>query len=102
MVIAQYGYLVLKMPSPNCIIKIRGDRSAGVPTLEKLHALAVAHEVVAGHGAPDQAPWSSRQCVSSSTPRVQPSNDEDVPIKIIQISVDVAQTTRITGNLDDK
>jgi hypothetical protein len=28
--VAHYGYLVLKMPSPNNIIKIRGDRTAGV------------------------------------------------------------------------
>jgi hypothetical protein len=43
--IAHYGYLVLKMPSPNDIIKIRGDHSTSVSTLEKLQALAVTHEV---------------------------------------------------------
>jgi hypothetical protein len=36
MIVAQYEYLVLKMPSPNGIIKIRGDRTAGVFALEKL------------------------------------------------------------------
>jgi hypothetical protein len=36
MAITHYGYLVLKMSSPNDIIKIRGDRSAGVSMLEKL------------------------------------------------------------------
>jgi hypothetical protein len=36
MVVAHYGYLVLKMSSPNDIIKIRRDRSAGVSALEKL------------------------------------------------------------------
>jgi hypothetical protein len=36
MAVAHYGYLVLKMPSPNGILKIRGDREAGVSTLEKL------------------------------------------------------------------
>jgi hypothetical protein len=70
MVIAHYGYLVLKRSLPNGIIKIYGDRSVGVSTLEKLQVLAVAHKAIAGQGAPDQAPSSSRQCVSSSAPRV--------------------------------
>jgi hypothetical protein len=42
MVVAHYGYLALKMPSPNSIIKIRGDHSVGVFMLVKLQALAVA------------------------------------------------------------
>jgi hypothetical protein len=42
MALAHYEYLVLKMPLPNGIIKIHGDRSAGAFTLEKLQALAVA------------------------------------------------------------
>jgi hypothetical protein len=33
MAVTHYRYLVLKMPSPNSIIKIRGDRSAGVSAL---------------------------------------------------------------------
>jgi hypothetical protein len=102
MAVAHYGYLFLKMPSPNDIIKIRGDYSIDVSTLEKLQVLAVTHEVAAGQGAPDQAPLSSRQHVSSSAPHVQPSNSEDVPVKVIQIGADAAQTTRITGNLGDK
>jgi hypothetical protein len=65
--ITYYGYLVLKMSSPNGVIKIRGDRTASIFTLEKLQALAVTHEVIAGQGVPDQAPSSSCQCVSSST-----------------------------------
>jgi hypothetical protein len=36
MAIAHYGYLILKMLSPNGIIKIRGDCIAGVFALEKL------------------------------------------------------------------
>jgi hypothetical protein len=36
MVVAHYGYLVLKMPSPKGVLKIRGDRDAGVSALEKL------------------------------------------------------------------
>jgi hypothetical protein len=48
--VAHYGYLVLKMLSPNDVIKIRGDHSASVSALEKLQALAVAHEAATGHG----------------------------------------------------
>jgi hypothetical protein len=83
MVVAHYGYLVLKMSSPNGIIKIRGDRTTGVFALEKLQALKTTHEVAAGQGAPDQAPSSSCQCVSSSAPRVQSSDNEDVLVKVI-------------------
>jgi hypothetical protein len=36
MVIVHYEYLVLKMPVPNGIIKIRGDHTGGVSALEKL------------------------------------------------------------------
>jgi hypothetical protein len=36
MAVAHYGYLVLKMPSPNGILKIHGDHDAGVCALEKL------------------------------------------------------------------
>jgi hypothetical protein len=102
MAIAHFGYLVLKIPSPNGVIKIRGDRSANVSMLEKLQALAASHEATAGQGAPDQAPSSLCQRVSSSAPRVQPLYDEDVPVKMVQIGVDAAQTTRIMGNLGDK
>jgi hypothetical protein len=70
MAVAHYGYLVLKMPSPNHIIKIYGDLSAGVSVLKKLQALVVAHEAATGYEALDQAPSSSHQCISSSTPRV--------------------------------
>jgi hypothetical protein len=85
MAIAHYGYLVLKMPSPNNIIKICGDCSAGVFTLEKLQALAATHEVAAGQGASDWAPSSLCLRVSSSAPRMQPLDDEDVLVKVIQI-----------------
>jgi hypothetical protein len=44
MVIAHYGYLVLKMLSPHGIIKIRGDCSVGTFALEKLQAIAVAQK----------------------------------------------------------
>jgi hypothetical protein len=102
MAVAHYGYLVLKIPLPNGIIKIRRDCSAGVSVLETLQALVVTYEVAAGQGAPDQAQSSSRQHVSSSAPYVQPSDSEDVPVKVVQIGADAAQTTRIAGNLGDK
>jgi hypothetical protein len=53
MAVAHYGYLVLKMLSPNGIIKIRGDRSAGVSAFENLQALVKTHEVAAGQGVLD-------------------------------------------------
>jgi hypothetical protein len=90
------------MPSPIGIIKIHGDCSANVSALEKLQALAVAHRAAAGQGVPNQAPSSSHQHVSSFAPRVQPSDSEDVPVKIVQISADAAQTTHIVGNLGNK
>jgi hypothetical protein len=36
MAVTHYGYLVLKISSPNGILKIRGDHNVGVSTLEKL------------------------------------------------------------------
>jgi hypothetical protein len=102
MVIVHYGYLVLKMPSPNCIIKVCGDRSIDVSTLEKLQALAVAQEAAASHGVQEQAPPSLGQYDSTSGPHVQTSDNEDIPVKVIQISTDTTQTTRIMGNLGDK
>jgi hypothetical protein len=48
MAVAHYGYLVVKIPSPNNVLKIRGDRDAGIATLEKLQALAVAHIDITG------------------------------------------------------
>jgi hypothetical protein len=74
MAVAHYGYLVLKVPTPDGVLRIRGDRDAGACALEKLQAL----------------------------PRVQLSAGEDVPTKTIQIGADAAQTTRISGELDSK
>jgi hypothetical protein len=36
MAVAHYGYLFLKMSSPNSVLWIRGDREVGVSALEKL------------------------------------------------------------------
>jgi hypothetical protein len=84
MTVVHYGYLVLKMSSSNDVLKIRRDPDAGVSTLEKLQA-AVQHEAAVRPGSMDQAPSSSHQRGSSSAPRVQPSDKEDVPVKVIQI-----------------
>jgi hypothetical protein len=102
MTVAHCGYLVLKMPSPNNILKIHGDREAGVSVLEKLQALVAQHEAATRPGSLDLAPSSSRQRGSSSAPRVQPFGKEDIPVKTVQIGADATQTTRIVGDLDSK
>jgi hypothetical protein len=90
------------MQSPSGIIKIRGDREAGVFMLEKLQALTIAHEATVGPRGQDSAPPSSRQHGSSSAPRVQPSDIESISIRTIQIEADAAQITRIMRDLDNK
>jgi hypothetical protein len=50
MAVIHYEYLVLKMPSPNNVLKIRGDRDVGVSALEKLQALAASCEAALGPG----------------------------------------------------
>jgi hypothetical protein len=102
MTVAHYGYLALKMLSPNSVLKIHGDRDANVSTLEKLQALVAHHEAAIRPGCLDQAPSGSCHCGSSSAPHVQPFGKEDVPVKIIHIRVDATHTTRIAGDLDSK
>ena len=51
MIIAHYGYLVLKMPSPAGILTVRGDRTATVAAVEKLHALAAEAAHTEGEAA---------------------------------------------------
>jgi hypothetical protein len=58
MVVDHYGYLVLKMPTLDGVLKIRGDRDAGVSTLEKLQALAASREAAVGSGDQDLTPSS--------------------------------------------
>jgi hypothetical protein len=50
MAVAHYGYLVLKMSSPNDVLKIHGDRDMGVSALEKLQALVASREAAVGPG----------------------------------------------------
>jgi hypothetical protein len=63
MVVAHYGYLVLKMPSPKSVLKIRGDHDVGVSALEKLQTLAAAREAVEEPRGHDLAP-SSTPCAT--------------------------------------
>jgi hypothetical protein len=100
--VAHCRYLVLKMPSPDGVPKILGDRDARACALEKLQTLVVAREAVAEPGGQDPAPPSSRQHGSTSAPHVQPFAKEDVPVKNILIGAKAAQTTRISGDLDSK
>jgi hypothetical protein len=102
MAVAHYGYLVLKVPSPNGVLKIRGDRDAGACALEKLQALAVAREATEELGGQNPAPPSSHQHGSVSAPRVQPFVKEDVPVKTVQVGAEAGQTTRVSGDLDNK
>jgi hypothetical protein len=83
--VAHYGYLVLKMPFPNGMLKIRRERNADISASEKLQALAAQHEAVARPGGRDHEHSSTHQHSSSSAPHVQPSGSEDVPVKTIQI-----------------
>jgi hypothetical protein len=75
---------------PNGIIKICGDRTTGVSTLEKLQALATAYGAAAGPRAHDLVPLSSCQRSSASAPRVQPLDNEGIPMNTIQVSTDAA------------
>jgi hypothetical protein len=102
MAVAHYRYLVLKMPSPNGILKIQGGRDAGACALEKLQPLAAAHKAMVEPRGWDLAPPSSCQRGSASAPRVQPSAKEDVLVKTVQIGTEVGQTTHVLGDLDNK
>jgi hypothetical protein len=102
MAMAHYGYLVLKMSSPNGVLNIRGDRDAGACALKKLQALAAAREAAVETGGQDPTPSSSRQRDSISAPRVQPTAKKDVPVKTVQIGAEAGQTTRVSGDLNSK
>jgi hypothetical protein len=102
MVVAHYGYLVLKMLSPDGVLKIQGDRDAGAYAMEKLQALAAAREASGEPRCQHPAPLSSCQRGSTLATRVQPSSKEDVPMKTIQIGAEAAQITHISSYLDSK
>jgi hypothetical protein len=96
MAIAHYGYLVLKMPSLAGILTVRGDRTAALAAVEKLHTLAaeITRPDDGGGGPSTRAP--------SKAPKVQPSGADGGPAKTIQVGADPSQTTCIAGNLGEK
>jgi hypothetical protein len=102
MAITHYRYLVLKMSFPNCVLKIYGACDEGISTLEKLQDLTASHEAAAGLEGLDPTPLTSHHHSSASAPHVQPSDNEGVLVKTIQIGVDAAETTHIVGGLDSK
>jgi hypothetical protein len=76
MAIAHYGYLVLKMPSPVRVLSVRGDRTAALAAVEKLHALAVETARPDGGG---RSPSAS----GAKAPKVQPTEADGGPAKTI-------------------
>jgi hypothetical protein len=99
MAIAHYGYLVLKMPSPAGVLTVRGDHVAALAAVENLHALAIET------ARPDDVgrnPSTSGTKAPTKVPKVWPSGAYDVPVKAIRLCVDSPQTTRITGDLEEK
>jgi hypothetical protein len=99
MAIAHYGYLVLKMSSPAGVLTVRGDRAAALAAVKKLHAVA-AETAHPDDGGRD--PSTSGTKAPAKVPKVQPSGADGDPVKAIQVGVDSSQTTRITGNLEEK
>jgi hypothetical protein len=99
MVIAHYGYLVLKMSSPTGVLTMRGDRTAALAAVEKLHTLAaeIARPDDGGRG-----PSASSAKAPSMTLKVQLSGVDSEPTKTIQVGADPSQTTCIAGNLGEK
>jgi len=83
MAIAHYGYLVLKMPSPAGVLTVRGDRTAAVAAVEKLHALAAE-----AARSEEDTPSTSRARAPAKAPKVQPSDPNNVPVKTVQIGAD--------------
>jgi len=84
------------MPSPVGVLTVRGDRTAAVAAVEKLHALA------AEAARSEEDPSTSQARAPAKAPKVQPSDPDNVPVKTVQIGEDSSRTTRITGNLEEK
>jgi hypothetical protein len=99
MAIANYRYLVLKMPSPARVLNVQGNRPVALAAIEKLHALAVEA------ARPDDGgrdPSTSCTKTPTKVPKVQTSGVDGVPVKTIRLSADSSQTTRIAGDLEEK
>jgi hypothetical protein len=100
MAVTHYGYRVLKMPSPAGVLTVKGDRTAAVVAVEKLHTLAAGLVPVAGAEGSDPSP--SRTRAPAKAPKVRPSDTDDVLVKTFQVGVVPSQTTLIGGNLGEK
>jgi hypothetical protein len=100
MVVAHYGYLVLKMPSPAGVLTVKSDRTTAVVAVEKLHALPA--RLAPATGVEGSDPSSSRAKAPAKAPKVHPSDTDDVPVKTIQVGAETSQTTCIGGNLGEK
>jgi hypothetical protein len=85
MAIAHYRYLVLKMSSPAGVLTVRGNHTAALAAVEKLHALA-AETACPDDGERD--PSTSGTKAPAKVPKVQPSGADDGPVKAIQVGVD--------------
>src|SRR4026209_1215045 len=79
---------------PGCYM--RGDRTAAVAAVERLHALA------AEAARSEEDPSTSQPRAPAKAPKVQPSDPDNVPVKSVQIGADSTRTTRIAGNLEEK
>ena len=94
---AHYGYLVLMMLSPIGALTVRGDRTAAVAAVEKLHALAAEAARTDG-----KDPSTSRAKAPTRAPKVQQSDPYDILVKTSQVGAEPSQTTRIVGSLGEK
>jgi hypothetical protein len=90
MAVAHYGYLILKMPSPAGVLTVKGDRTAAVVTVEKLHALAADLVLAAGAKGSDPSPSCAR--APAKAPKVRPSDTDDVPVKTVQVGAEPSVT----------
>ena len=75
---------------------MRGDRTAAVAAVERLHALA------AEAARSEEDPSTSQARAPAKAPKVQPSNPDNVPVKTVQVGADSSRTTHIAGNLEEK
>jgi hypothetical protein len=75
---------------------VRGDRTAALAGVEKLHALA-AETARPNDGGRDPSTFGTKVPA-----KVQPSGTDGGPVKTIRLSADSPQTTRIAGDLEEK
>jgi hypothetical protein len=74
---------------------VRGDCTAVLAAVEKLHALAAKTAWPDGGGR-------SSSASSAKVPKAQPTEADGGPAKTIQVGTDPSRTTCITGNLGEK